>query len=450
MPIAPQLDAQSQVSTTQELKLISEITHEILSTFDIQRILDISIQRIVGKLNLLGGILFLVDGDTLNAKTIAGGSKAKDFIRLIEKPVNKLSVSITRHTDNLVVDTVRHNRINQSPELYKFTTGVLNWPVTMVAQRITSTKACISLPLAMGGNTIGAVFFSKASGGDFNDEIPMLRLLSSHLAIAMTNAKLYSLLDKKAQALEASISEIKELRRQEKDMLAVLSHEIKTPLTSILGSLELLNEKAQKIFPAGDKEGDYCRKLINMALTSTNKERELTEKLLSVTRVEEAAQMLNLEKVNLSELVTHSYEMHGPVAKAKNLKLILRSPARQVFVSADPLRLHEIMENLLSNAIKYTPTGSITIQLVKYDHFATIRVTDTGIGVHKDDLPDLGKKFFRSRHNYSRHKMGSLPGGTGLGLYIVSNYLESMGSKLKVTSKLNKGTTFEFSLPLRR
>lgn len=172
----------------QSLRLVSEISQEILSTFDQNRILNLAVSQIVDKIGLLGGILFLVEGKTLRARTIAGSSMAGKFIKLIESPVNKLEINLEGNTDNLVVDTVKNKRDNFNFELYKFTKGVLSRPVTSVARAITQTKACLSLPLVVEDEAIGAMFFSKARKEDFAKELPVLRILTSHVAIAITNA----------------------------------------------------------------------------------------------------------------------------------------------------------------------------------------------------------------------------------------------------------------------
>jgi len=119
---------------------------------------------------------------------------------------------------------------------------------------------------------------------------------------------------------------------------------------------------------------------------------------------------------------------------------------------ADRTRIQEVMDNLLSNAIKYTLRGEVNIDIKTEKNNVYIAVQDTGMGIHKEDIPNLGKKFFRARQ-YIKSDKGQTggvvrPGGTGLGLYVSFNLVELMGGKIKIDSELGKGSTFTFNVPL--
>ncbi len=114
-------------------------------------------------------------------------------------------------------------------------------------------------------------------------------------------------------------------------------------------------------------------------------------------------------------------------------------------VEADKDRIQEVMSNLIDNAIKYTPQGSISAQLTADEEFATVSITDSGIGISDEDQKHLFEKFYRVNSSMTREI-----GGTGLGLYISRNLVEHYGGKLSVTSTIGKGSTFSFTLPLSK
>ena len=143
---------------------------------------------------------------------------------------------------------------------------------------------------------------------------------------------------------------------------------------------------------------------------------------------------------------------HNHLADEKKLKLVVEDFDENLSIYADRVRIAEVLDNFVSNAIKYTNEGIVKISAEKLDpDMVKFSVADTGIGIPKKALKRLGEKFYRVGH-YTNGDNGSVnvvrPGGTGLGLYVAFALVELMGGRVNVTSKMNVGSTFTFTVPL--
>lgn len=247
--------------------------------------------------------------------------------------------------------------------------------------------------------------------------------------------------------LETALAELKEARRVERDMIDVMGHELRTPISIVRNALVMLDKQAQQ--PAKSVD---LGKYLEMALESTRREITLIETLLSATKVDNARMQLYLTKVDFRDVVNDGIEGQKNQVAQKNLEIAYTPPAEDVFVFADRTRVQEVMDNLYSNAVKYTPKGKVELALWKDDNFGWISVKDTGIGISEEDIQNLGKKFFRAKQyiNDTSGERGEVvrPGGTGLGLYVIFDLIKIMGGSLYINSKVGEGSKFTFSIPL--
>ena len=251
-------------------------------------------------------------------------------------------------------------------------------------------------------------------------------------------------LKEKNGSLEQALIKLEEARRQERDMIDVMGHELRTPLSIVRNALIVLNQDFQK-----DRmiETEKLERYLKMGIESIRREVTLVETLLSATKFEGKRIQLQLSKVDFVDVVNDSIEAHQYRAEEKNLQLIFTPPNQEIFVYADRVRTQEIMDNFLSNAIKYTAKGSISINITTNEKFSRINVMDTGIGIAPDDLANLGKKFFRAKKIFGEKDLFVHPSGTGLGLYVTFQLIDVMGGKRIITSETGKGSTFAFELP---
>jgi len=242
-----------------------------------------------------------------------------------------------------------------------------------------------------------------------------------------------------AKTLEAANLELERASRFKSEFLANMSHELRTPLNSIIGFSELLED--QGFGPLTEKQNRY----VHNVWTSGKHLLDLINDILDLSKVEAGKIELHMETFSLREALGAALTMVRPQAAKKRMSL--RSElVPETTVTADPLRLKQIMYNLLSNAIKFTPEGGqvgVTARTVE-DAVVEIAVTDTGIGIRAEDLPKLFREFSQIGGEYARAQHG-----TGLGLALSKRLVELHGGKIWAESEgENKGSTFTFTLPI--
>jgi len=170
----------------------------------------------------------------------------------------------------------------------------------------------------------------------------------------------------------------------------------------------------------------------------------LVNDLLDVSRLESGRFLLNPEPLDPADLVRRVQGSLQPLAEAKALRVRLEMPARLPLILVDPHRLEQVLTNLLSNAIKFTPEGGeVTVAVAEEGGKLRFAVTDTGIGIPAQDMERVFGRFYRSAESIRR-----AIGGTGLGLYIAKNIVESHGGEIGLESQEGQGTRVWFSLPV--
>lgn len=234
--------------------------------------------------------------------------------------------------------------------------------------------------------------------------------------------------------LEKANRELMEMDEVKSRFLGTASHELKTPLTAI---------KANVDFILSGREGPIPRNLRQYLLTiqrNTNRIQEIMEKMLDMARIKAGKIDLLLERVNLLRAVREYLKEIKPVDKRIDIKVNI---PKDLHVTADRNRLHDIYINLLSNAFKFTPSGGeIRIGARREDDIVLVEVSDTGVGIPQDQWEKVFDEFYQvDRRRY---------GGTGLGLTIVKNIVEEHGGKIWVSSEVGRGSSFYFTFPLAR
>ncbi|SES02640.1 two-component system histidine kinase PnpS [Salisediminibacterium halotolerans] len=229
------------------------------------------------------------------------------------------------------------------------------------------------------------------------------------------------------------ITELKKLEQARKDFVANVSHELKTPVTSLKGFTETLL--------GGAMEDPAMReKFIKIIADESDRLETLIYELLELSKIEDDQFQLDWQQVNLLEEAEATVNMLADKAEAKSMKIIQKHEGEPV-LSGDPARVRQILMNLINNAIVYTPAnGEITVRMKEQADQVVLEVEDTGIGMSKKEIPRIFERFYRVDRARSRNS-----GGTGLGLAIVKHLAEAHQAKLTVDSKPGKGTTFRIA-----
>lgn len=219
------------------------------------------------------------------------------------------------------------------------------------------------------------------------------------------------------------------------DFIAMVSHELKTPLTSAKGYIQLLNAKAKK-------EGDqFTCDVLGKTETQVNKMQTLIKSFLDVARLESGKIQLDLQLFNIKELITEVAEESITISLSHQVTV---PSCAEVSIVADRDKIGQVITNFMSNAIKYSPEGSkVELNCTIKDGFVVVSVKDEGIGIHPSDHEKLFDRFYRVEGNYSQKVTGF-----GVGLYLCSEIINHHKGKVWVESAPGEGAVFSFSLPL--
>ncbi|MBY6035219.1 PAS domain-containing protein [Fictibacillus nanhaiensis] len=230
------------------------------------------------------------------------------------------------------------------------------------------------------------------------------------------------------------ISELKKLEQVRKDFVANVSHELKTPITSLKGFAETLLDGA------GDNK-EFRNKFLTIILNESDRLQALIQDLLDLSKSEQGFH-LEAQPVNLESLVNETIEILQNKAENKNISLSV-SVSGDPVMDGDPPRLKQIIINLVSNSLTYTPVnGAVTVDVTELEEHVQLRVKDTGIGIKEDEIPRIFERFYRVDKARSRNS-----GGTGLGLAIVKHLVEAHHGTINVKSKLGEGSEFIILFP---
>jgi two-component system, OmpR family, phosphate regulon sensor histidine kinase PhoR len=231
------------------------------------------------------------------------------------------------------------------------------------------------------------------------------------------------------------ITELKKLEQMRKDFVANVSHELKTPITSIKGFSETLLDGAMH-----DK--DTLEAFLEIILKESDRLQLLIQELLDLSKIEQHGFRLSYGSVDLQQQVTEVIEILKGKAAQKDIELKLGETSGNAIIEGDADRLKQVLINLASNAITYTPNGgSVEISLTDQEDVIFLIVKDSGIGIEKSEIPRIFERFYRVDRARSRNS-----GGTGLGLAIVKHIVEAHKGQIEVTSEVGKGTTFTIKL----
>lgn len=241
-----------------------------------------------------------------------------------------------------------------------------------------------------------------------------------------------------SQRIADQIEQLRQADAARREMVANISHDLRTPLASMQGYLETLSMKEDSFTP-GEK-----RKYLDLAMRQADRLNRLITELFELTMLDSTGTRLNFEPFSLPELVQDVAQKFRPQAERRNMTLELDMPAKAPFVRADIGLIERVLENLIENAIKYTPEGgNVSLSLVPGPDCMEACVADTGPGIPESERERIFERFYRVEKSRAE-----APEGTGLGLAITRRILQLHDSPIEVRSVPGRGATFSFRLPL--
>ncbi|MEA4909467.1 MAG: ATP-binding protein [Anaerolineaceae bacterium] len=263
--------------------------------------------------------------------------------------------------------------------------------------------------------------------------------LSNRQEITVDDGRIFSILVTPIPAIGLAITmhditNLKKLDRIKSDFVSTVSHDLRSPLTAIMGYVELI-ERAGTV---NDMQRDFIRR-VHVNVTNIT---SLMDDLLNLSHIESGFDG-SKDKIYLDQLVSYSADNFSKQFSDKNLKLVYEIPDAVPPLYANAIQLRQMLDNLLANAVKYTPSnGTVTIHMEVEQNQIIIQVRDSGIGIPPMDLPYIFDKFYRAGN------VGNEVTGTGLGLAIVKSIVENHNGRIWVDSIVGQGSTFTVVLPL--
>jgi PAS domain S-box-containing protein len=412
--ISEQLEAQKAIrQNSQNLELLNSIGKVILENLDVNSLL----QQVTDATTKITGAAFgaffynttNVDGDPFVLYTLSGAPRSsfEKFGMPHKTPIFKQTF-----TDSKVV---RLDDVTQDPNYGKL------GPYFGLPEGHLKVVSYLAVPvISTSGEVIGALIFGHPSPGMFKAEHQdIIGSIAAQAAIALENSKLFE--------------EVKALNAKKDEFIALASHELKTPLTTIKGFLQIVSKKNQ----------DTVGKLfVDKSLYQVEKLNSLISDLLDVSKIEAGKLQFQTESVDLVLLLKDVMETFPYTNRSH--EIVFDAPNEQIIVLVDKQRIEQVVINLLTNAIKYSPMANKVYVTVKNaDGFATVKVKDEGIGLKEEHLSKIFNRFYRA------DGVGNVS-GLGIGLFLTKEIIDRHNGTILVNSEFGEGSEFLFSLPLQK
>jgi signal transduction histidine kinase/ActR/RegA family two-component response regulator len=316
-------------------------------------------------------------------------------------------------------------------------------PLNQQLTLLTKTKAWIAVPLKIKDRIFGSLTVDRLQAHSLTqDDLELMMTVAHQVAIALDHASAFEQIEELNVGLEAKVrertAELEQADRLRSQFLSHVSHELKTPLTSIKGFLQNLLDGLTG--PLNEKQERYVLRMFD----NSNRLIRMIEELLDCTRIQSGRLDLIPEEIDLGPCVSDAVEQLRLLAQAKQQMLETVVPSAPLVVLADRDRLIQIVMNLVQNAVKFTPEGGSIVVTVRQEHhmLAGISVRDTGPGIPPEFRDHIFDPFFRVKQVHSGIK------GLGLGLSIVRTLVELQGGTIAVRSEVGCGAELYFTIPL--
>jgi signal transduction histidine kinase len=306
-------------------------------------------------------------------------------------------------------------------------------PEALALQRILGHRTQLITPLMREGVAIGAILLARFEVRLFSDrQIELLKTFADQAVIAIENVRLF-------RELEMANRELAAASQHKSEFLANMSHELRTPLNAVIGFSEVLsegmfgelNEKQQEYSQDIHASGQHLLSLIN--------------DILDLSKIEAGRMELELTDFHLPAAIENALVLVRERAGRRGIALESRIDERLWQIQADERKIRQVLLNLLSNAIKFTPEGGrIDVEARFRDATMEISVTDTGIGIGPEDQEAVFEEFRQVGRSDKKAE------GTGLGLTLCRKFVELHGGRIWVKSQIGTGSTFTFTIPVRR
>lgn len=406
------------------------------SSSTIQKIADF----LPKELHFATGVVILYDKERKILRRVAASNTKEAFeaIKALKVPFSQIEIPI-EDSRNLMSRAIKEKKEFTTNNVYDVFVPVFSPEDSKKIQTIMSTQSTIVYPIYVEDTPLGVfIASSKKTSGEITEyERDIINVFVNAAGIALQNAQLFNSLTQTTKNLTQANIQLKNLDNLKDEFISIASHDLRTPLTIIKNYLYISAKES------GDKSSDLSKN-ITIAQTATESAITLVNDMLDVSRIEAGRIQIAPSVFGIDKLAKEIGDELQFVSSEKKIKIEVID-GHELNVMGDIDRTRQIISNLIGNAIKFTQeNGKITVTLAKKDNEIEVSVSDTGIGIKKEDLPKLFTKF--GRLDNSRVGVAVAP-GTGLGLYITKKLVELQRGTIRVESEYQKGSKFIFTLP---
>lgn len=395
------------------LELLNSIGRTIVSELDAESIL----QKVTDASTKISGAAF---GAFFYNKIDAKG-QAYMLVKLSGAPMEAFSkLGMPRNTA-VFEKTFSGEGIFRSDNITKDPRYGKNAPHKGMPEGHLPVVSYLAVPvISQSGVVVGGLFFGHHEEAKFTEEHESLvSAIAIQAAIALDNAKMYE--------------EIKLLNFQKDEFIGFASHELKTPLTTAMGYVQLIEHEPEMSPQYIEKIGKQMKRLSAI----------ITD-LLDISKIQAGRLDLHFKNTNLKELIRNSIESLGQSGSSRHV-IEPQLPSEDIFVNVDEQKMEQVLVNLLSNAIKYSPESKkVILSAAQVGDQVHISVRDFGNGIPEEHIEKIFKRFYRVQ------TAGSNAEGLGLGLYISQGIIEAHSGKIWAESETGKGATFHIMFPVER
>lgn len=413
---------------TRELTFFNTIARIINQSVDLNRVLEDSLQKVLHLMHGTVGLVYIHHPVIKQLRLLAHFGVSDQFYgapghaELISGPVRKV---FTEGASQLLRDPQRGGP-------------------AFDLLRNEGLQDLLLVPLRSKQTSLGVLAVGSRRRHSFHyRDLDLLSRVGDELGVAIENALLYDELQLKVKELQEANQDLQELDRFKTRFLSNISHELRTPITSIKSYVELfLGDKIGVLTPVQQDKLQIVRRNVNQLLTMIND-------LLTLSRSEDLkGYVLRLEPVALQDLVDQVIADTIELARSKSLQLVRQGLAAPVLVRADREKLRQVLQNLVGNAIKFTERGGVVVRIEPEEGGTAgsrvrVSVIDTGIGIPAEEQGKIFQRFYQVDGSSTRKYVGS-----GLGLAIVKDILAAHHLMIQVESVPGQGSRFWFNLPV--
>jgi signal transduction histidine kinase/HAMP domain-containing protein len=408
--------------SVEELKALGEVGQTLSSTLDLQTVLTTVVTRAVELSATQGGGVYEYD------------EQDREFhLRAWHHMHEELTKVLLASPMHLGEGAIGEAAAKRAPVQIADTLDEQEYTVTRLRPILARLgyRSLLAIPLLWEERIIGGLVVWRRERGAFSDSVVnLLQAFAAQSALAIQNARLFREIDEKSRQLETA-------NRHKSDFLANVSHDLRTPLNSIIGFTRIVLRRT------GDQIPDLQKENLQKVLISSEHLLKLINGLLDLAKIEAGKMEVIAEPVRVEDIVSMATATVEPLLKDSRVRCVKDISPDLPPLNTDRDKLKQILLNLLSNAAKFTEKGEIKVAAWRENGNVKLSVSDTGIGMKKEALDHIFEEFRQAETSTAR-----IYGGTGLGLAIVKKFTNLMGGDIGVESEVGKGSKFTITLPM--